>query len=92
MHKNDMAAVLTAFVGIGALASDAAFGQYLQLLLGAHAQQILAGLGMVGLLASTILRVLGSPSGTQPTVTIVQPLPASNGGTIITSNKENPHG
>lgn len=64
MHKNDLTAILTTIVGVGALATDAAFGTYLQTIFGSSANVILAGFGAAGLVAATIARVLGSPSST----------------------------
>jgi len=78
MHKFDFAAILSTVVGVGALATDAAFGTYLQTLFGAHANAILAALGGAGLLAATILRVISNPSPPAGTVSVVEPVVAKD--------------
>jgi tetrahydromethanopterin S-methyltransferase subunit D len=75
MHKSDFVSLLATFVGVGALATDAAFGQYLQTLFGTHTTQILAGVAIVGLVSAQVLRVLNNPSppAGQVSVTTTKP-------------------
>lgn len=68
MHKIDLAAILTLIVGICSLSADATFSSSLSTLLGGHATQILAVLGVLGTVASTVLRVYGNPT-TSETIT-----------------------
>lgn len=62
MHSADAKALLSVIVGVGALATDAAFGTDLNALFGAHTSAILAGIGAAGIIASQVLRVLNAPS------------------------------
>ncbi len=73
MTNHDLAAILSTLVGVGALATDAAFGTYLQTLFGPHANAILAAIGLVGLVAATILRVLANPSPPAGQVSVTAP-------------------
>lgn len=65
MHKLDILAVLTQLAGLGILASDATFQTYLTTLLGPSATKYVAFFGLTSLVASTILRIIGSPSTSQ---------------------------
>lgn len=65
-HKVDVFALLSAIVGVAALADVGAFKEYLATLVGAQdAGTIVAALGMAGLIASQLLRVFGAPSRTK---------------------------
>ncbi len=65
MHKLDIAAIITQLAGLSILASDATFQSSLTLLLGTSAPKIVAAIGLISVLASTVLRIVGSPSTTQ---------------------------
>ena len=68
MHKYDVLALLSVLVGVGSLSADTAFGTQLNALFGSHDATIaLSALGLLGIVASQILRVLGSPSTTKGT-------------------------
>jgi hypothetical protein len=64
MHKFDIAAIISQFAGLSLLASDATFQSDLVIILGSNAPKIVAYIGLVAVLASTVLRVVGSPSTT----------------------------
>lgn len=64
LHKFDLGALLSAIIGVAALADVGAFKEYLATLVGAQdAGTIVATLGIAGLVASQVLRVVGAPSG-----------------------------
>lgn len=75
MNNRDLLSILSILVGAGALATDAAFGQYLQSLFGAHAPAILAALGAIGIIANQVLRVLANPSPPAGQVSVTAPAP-----------------
>lgn len=62
MHKLDLAALLSRLAGLSILASDATFQSSISTLFGAWGPKILAGLGLTAILATDILRVIGSPT------------------------------
>ena len=62
MHKADIVAIVSTIAAACALGTDAAFGQNLATLFGPSAPKILAAVALIGLVATTISRVLGSPS------------------------------
>ena len=64
LHKLDIASLLSTLVGISALATDAAFQTALAPLLGGSAHEVLAVLGLIGIVSSQVLRTIGSPSTT----------------------------
>lgn len=67
MHKFDIASLLSAIIGVAALADVDAFNEYLATLVGTqHAGTAVAFIGIAGLIASQVLRVMGSPSKTPP--------------------------
>lgn len=65
MHKFDAIALLSTFVGVSSLATDATFSAQLSTLFGAHASTILALLGVLGVMAAQVLRVYGNPTTEQ---------------------------
>lgn len=65
MHRIDLLAILSLIVGISSLSADATFSAQLSTMLGGHASQVLAVLGMLGTVASTVLRVYGNPTTAQ---------------------------
>lgn len=71
MHKYDVAAILTIIVGIGSIATTAAFGQQLADLFGPVAPKVLAAIGLVSTVASVVLRVLSNPSPPSGTSSVV---------------------
>ena len=86
MHRNDLLALLSVLIGIGSLATDAAFGAQINTIFGGHAGSIvLASIGAIGVIASQVLRVFGSPSGRslqtygQPSYTWTVPAIAQSG-------------
>lgn len=64
MHKLDLLSILTQASGLGILATDNAFQGYITTLAGKNAPIIIATVGLVAVLASTVLRIIGSPSFT----------------------------
>lgn len=67
MHKFDLASLLACIVGVASLATSAAFAGYVSTLFGPAAPQVIAGIGAAGLIASQVLRIIGSPSTTTST-------------------------
>jgi hypothetical protein len=65
VHKYDIAAIVSQLAGLSLLASDATFQTSLTTLFGTEGPKIVAGIGLISLLASTVLRIIGSPSSTQ---------------------------
>lgn len=65
MHKYDIAAIVSQLAGLSILASDATFQSSLTALFGPNSLKITAGIGLLAVLASTVLRVMGSPSSSQ---------------------------
>ena len=63
-HPLDIASILSLMVGLSSIALDSAFQSNLTALFGSYSPKIVAGIGMLGLLASQILRIYGAPSGT----------------------------
>jgi hypothetical protein len=64
MHKFDILAIITQFAGLTTLASDVTFQSSLSTLFGSASPKILAVIGLLAVLASTVLRIAGSPSST----------------------------
>ncbi len=90
LHKLDIAALLSSLVGISSLATDAAFQTALAPLLGGNAHEVLAVLGLIGIVSSQVLRTIGAPSGTvlvTPTAPLVVP---SVAGVHIVANTAPP--
>lgn len=65
MHKLDIAAIVSQIAGLSILAGDATFQSALTSLFGLNGPKITAAIGLVAVMASTILRIIGSPSTTQ---------------------------
>lgn len=65
MHKLDVAAILAQVSGLSILAADTTFQASLVSLFGMNGPKIVAAIGLVAVLASTILRIIGSPSTSQ---------------------------
>jgi hypothetical protein len=66
IHPLDTTAILTTIVGVSALTANSVFQTQLTALFGSHAEQVLALLGLAGLIAPIILRVCGAPSVSPP--------------------------
>jgi hypothetical protein len=64
LHPLDLSAILTTIIGVSALtANEVVLGQ-LTAIFGSHTQQVLAVVGLAGLIAPVLLRVYGAPSAT----------------------------
>lgn len=66
IHPLDTTAILTTIVGVSALTANSVFQAQLTAIFGSHTEQVLALLGLAGLIAPIILRVCGAPSTTSP--------------------------
>ncbi len=64
LHKLDLMALLARVAGLSILASDATFQSSIASLAGSYAPKIIAVLGLVSLLATDVLRIIGSPTPT----------------------------
>jgi len=62
MHKLDILAIISQVAGLGLLASDATFASALTTLFGLDGPKIVAAIGLIAVLASTVLRIIGAPS------------------------------
>jgi hypothetical protein len=62
VHKLDILAIISQVAGLSILASDATFQSSLTILFGTNSPKIVACVGLVAVLASTVLRIVGSPS------------------------------
>lgn len=62
LHPIDTLALLSQMAGLGILAGDSTFQSSITTLAGPFAPKIIAGLGLLALVASTILRIYGSPT------------------------------
>lgn len=69
MHKSDLFSLVSIFAAASGIASDTIFQANLATLFGAETPKILAALGLVGLCASQVLRVLSNPSPSTPSST-----------------------
>lgn len=83
-HPLDIASLLSLLVGLSSIALDAAFQSNLTALFGSYSPKIVAGMGLAGLLASQVLRVIGAPSGTVVQASYVVPSPSDGVKPIIT--------
>lgn len=63
VHKLDLASLCSLIVGIASLVSIPLFSDSLTTLAGPYAKDVLAALALAGLIASQVLRIIGSPSG-----------------------------
>jgi len=77
MHRFDLAAILTIIVGIGALTTNAVFGDQLASVFGDHAKVIIGVIGLVSTVASVVLRVYSNPSPPSGTTPVLQPTPSA---------------
>jgi hypothetical protein len=64
LHPLDLSAVLTTIIGVSALTANSVFLGQLTAIFGSHTQQVLAIVGLAGLIAPVLLRVYGAPSAT----------------------------
>ena len=72
MHKSDVLSICSLVVGVAALAGDAGFANALDSLFGNNAARItLAAIGLLGIVASQIMRALTNPSPPSGTVPVV---------------------
>jgi hypothetical protein len=62
MHKLDILAIVSQVAGLSILASDASFVSSLTTLFGTNGPKIVAAIGLLAVMASTVLRIVGSPS------------------------------
>jgi hypothetical protein len=66
LHPLDTSAILTTIVGVSALTANSVFQAQLTAIFGSHTEQVLALLGLAGLIAPILLRVYGAPSVSPP--------------------------
>jgi hypothetical protein len=63
MHALDLTAILTRIAGLSILAADTTFQTSITTLFGPHGTTIIAAIGLASVVATDVLRVIGSPTG-----------------------------